>query len=53
MILHGDLGLEVRKYPVKFHNDINRIETNWNGSLLSELLPNQISRQNIKKRGSY
>ena len=22
VILHGDLGLEVRKYPVKFRNDI-------------------------------
>ena len=23
VILHGDLGLEVRKYPVKFRNDIS------------------------------
>ena len=51
------VNLELRLLPLKWrflrHNDINRIETNWNGFLLSELLPHQISRQNIKKCGSY
>ena len=51
------VDLESRLLPLKWrflhHNDINRIETYWNGFLSSQLLPHQISRQNIKKCGSY
>ena len=49
------VDLELRLLPLKCRflrlSTINRIENNWNGSLLNELLPHQISRQNIKKCG--
>ena len=39
--------------PRGIDNNNNRIVTKWNGSLLNELHPHQISRQNINKCESY
>ena len=49
------LRIKIASIKWKFlrHKNMNRIETKWNGSLLNELLPHQISRQNIKKCVSY